>query len=76
LIAVGWFIILRTCQCFSAKTGVLIVSKPVPKLQFAILESSSVDDDLANLKKELSGSSKVCFVMQNKYIFLKKSNHF
>lgn len=29
-------------------------------LQFALLESSSVDDDLANLKKELSGSSKVC----------------
>lgn len=28
--------------------------------QFALLESSSVDDDLANLKKELSGSSKVC----------------
>lgn len=26
--------------------------------QFALLESSSVDDDLANLKKELSGSSK------------------
>ncbi|CAB4263788.1 unnamed protein product [Prunus armeniaca] len=27
--------------------------------KFALLESSSVDDDLANLKKELSGSSKV-----------------
>ena len=27
--------------------------------QFALLESSSVDDDLASLKKELSGSSKV-----------------
>ncbi|KAL6343325.1 hypothetical protein AAG906_022400 [Vitis piasezkii] len=26
--------------------------------KFALLESSSVDDDLANLKKELSGSSK------------------
>ena len=25
--------------------------------QFALLESSSVDDDLASLKKELSGSS-------------------
>lgn len=25
-----------------------------------MLETSSVDDDLANLKKELSGSSKVC----------------
>jgi len=30
-------------------------------LQFALLESSSVDDDLANLKKELSGGSKVSF---------------
>lgn len=29
-------------------------------LQFALLETSSVDDDLANLKKELSSSSKVC----------------
>lgn len=28
-------------------------------MQFALLESSSVDDDLANLKKELSGASKV-----------------
>ena len=28
-------------------------------LQFALLEGSSVDDDLASLKKELSGSSKV-----------------
>ncbi|KAJ1410463.1 hypothetical protein SESBI_21964 [Sesbania bispinosa] len=26
--------------------------------KFALLESSSVDDDLANLKKELSGGSK------------------
>jgi len=25
-----------------------------------MLETSSVDDDLADLKKELSGSSKVC----------------
>lgn len=32
-------------------------------LQFALLEGSSVDDDLANLKKELSGSSKVCLVV-------------
>lgn len=31
-------------------------------LQFALLEDSSVDDDLANLKKELSGSSKVCLL--------------
>ena len=28
-------------------------------LQFAMLESSSVDDDLASLKKEISGSTKV-----------------
>lgn len=28
-------------------------------LQFALLETSSVDDDLASLKKELSGSTKV-----------------
>lgn len=42
--------------------------KSVPKLQFAMLESSSVDDDLAKLKKELSGSSKVCLIMQDKYI--------
>lgn len=32
-------------------------------MQFALLEGSSVDDDLADLKKELSGSSKVCFVI-------------
>jgi hypothetical protein len=29
-------------------------------MQFALLEGSSVDDDLENLKKELAGSSKVC----------------
>lgn len=29
-------------------------------MQFALLEGSSVDDDLENLKKELGGSSKVC----------------
>lgn len=28
-------------------------------MQFALLETSSVDDDLADLKKELSGSTKV-----------------
>ena len=28
-------------------------------MQFALLEGSSVDDDLENLKKELAGSSKV-----------------
>ena len=28
-------------------------------VQFALLETSSVDDDLADLKKELSGSTKV-----------------
>lgn len=28
-----------------------------------MLETSSVDDDLANLKKELSGSSKVCHTL-------------
>lgn len=38
-------------------------------LQFALLETSSVDDDLANLKKELSGSSKVC-LRQPLYHFL------
>lgn len=30
-------------------------------LQFAFLETSSVDDDLANLKKELSGRMKVVY---------------
>ena len=29
-------------------------------VQFALLEGSSVDDDLENLKNELAGSSKVC----------------
>lgn len=33
-------------------------------LQFALLEGSSVDDDLVNLKKELSGSSKVCLMLR------------
>nr|DAD25294.1 TPA_asm: hypothetical protein HUJ06_026758 [Nelumbo nucifera] len=28
--------------------------------KFALLESSSADDDLANLKKELAGKSLVC----------------
>ncbi|KAJ0093233.1 hypothetical protein Patl1_26652 [Pistacia atlantica] len=31
--------------------------------KFALLESSSVDDDLANLKKELSSSSKACLIL-------------
>ncbi|KAG6640483.1 hypothetical protein CIPAW_09G006800 [Carya illinoinensis] len=31
--------------------------------KFALLEGSSVDDDLANLKKELSGSSKLCLIL-------------
>ncbi|XVE84444.1 hypothetical protein DITRI_Ditri17bG0014700 [Diplodiscus trichospermus] len=31
--------------------------------KFALLESTSVDDDLANLKKELSGSSLVCLIL-------------
>jgi len=38
-------------------------------LQFALLEGSSVDDDLANLKKELSGASKVCFKWEIVYMF-------
>ncbi|KAL7254719.1 hypothetical protein ACSBR1_008964 [Camellia fascicularis] len=33
--------------------------------KFALLESSSVDDDLANLKKELSGSTKVYVLIAN-----------
>lgn len=32
-------------------------------VQFALLESPSVDADLANLKNELSGSSKVIILM-------------
>ncbi|KAJ0577513.1 hypothetical protein HanIR_Chr05g0236831 [Helianthus annuus] len=35
--------------------------------KFAMLESSSVDDDLASLKKELSGSTKVSSLF---FIFL------
>lgn len=31
--------------------------------QFALLETSSVDDDLSQLKKELSGSALVCIVI-------------
>ncbi|KAG6693565.1 hypothetical protein I3842_09G006800 [Carya illinoinensis] len=31
--------------------------------KFALLEGSSVDDDLVNLKKELSGSSKLCLIL-------------
>ncbi|KAJ0034971.1 hypothetical protein Pint_26015 [Pistacia integerrima] len=31
--------------------------------KFALLESSSVDDDLVNLKKELSSSSKACLIL-------------
>ena len=31
-------------------------------VQFALLEGASVDDDLANLKKEISGGSKVCLI--------------
>lgn len=34
-------------------------------LQFALLETSSVDDDLADLKKELSGSTKVKLFPRN-----------
>jgi hypothetical protein len=44
----------------------MIISENCLFLQFAMLESSSVDDDLANLKKELAGSSKVCFKQQIK----------
>ncbi|XP_034680133.1 membrane-associated 30 kDa protein, chloroplastic-like isoform X3 [Vitis riparia] len=36
--------------------------------KFALLESSSVDDDLANLKKELSGSSKIHNLFQLLFI--------
>lgn len=32
--------------------------------QFALLETSSVDDDLAQMKKEISGSSSVCINAQ------------
>lgn len=39
-------------------------------LQFALLESSSVNDDLADLKKELSGSTKVNFLLR--FYFLVK----
>lgn len=34
-------------------------------MQFALLEGSSVDDDLVNLKKELSGTSKVSILSWN-----------
>lgn len=44
---------------FSSITIMFIYSNCCLSLQFALLESSSVDDDLAKMKRELSGSSLV-----------------
>lgn len=42
-------------------------------MQFALLESSSVDDDLASLKKELSGGTKVVFQYCLSFYLLRNS---
>ena len=47
-------------QWFDFKTTILTLNCSFfCALQFQMLETSSVDDDLANLKNELSGGSKV-----------------
>lgn len=48
----------------------VFASKLFLPLQFALLESTSVDSDLAELKKELSGSSKVVYFFSPDMIFV------